>query len=142
MTDTTATTPAADAAHGGGHGHTNYVKIWAILLGLLVVSVVGPMAGIKWLTLITAFGIAFVKAGLVVKYFMHIGVERKFVPQLLITMLAIMGIMFAGFAPDVLNHKGTRWVNTAAEKPEPTHAHHGEHAEHGAAPASAGEHHE
>ena len=47
--------------HDGGHeGH--YIKIWAILLALLVVSVVGPFVGsalkLHWITLLTAFGIA------------------------------------------------------------------------------------
>ncbi len=37
--------------------HPNYVKIWAVLVILLVVSVLGPMLGIKAVTLITAFGI-------------------------------------------------------------------------------------
>ena len=38
-----------------GHGHErNYVKIWGILVGLLMVSVLGPMAGIRWVTLIAA----------------------------------------------------------------------------------------
>ena len=42
--------------------HPNYVKIWAILIVLLAISVAGPMIGIKWVTLLTAFVIATVKA--------------------------------------------------------------------------------
>jgi hypothetical protein len=54
--------------HGEAPGHhRNYVKIWAILTGLLVVSVLGPMVGIRMVTLIAAFGIALVKAYLVAK---------------------------------------------------------------------------
>ena len=34
--------------------HPNYVKIWAVLLVLLIVSVIGPMFGIRVVTLITA----------------------------------------------------------------------------------------
>jgi len=55
---------AHDPGHQPAHGHAphrNYLKIWAILLGLLVVSVTGPMVGIRMLTLITAFGVALVK---------------------------------------------------------------------------------
>ena len=44
-----------------------------------MVSVAGPMLGVKWLTLITAFGIAIVKAYLVAKNFMHVNVEQRFV---------------------------------------------------------------
>ena len=53
------------------HAHPNYVKIWAILLGLLAVSVAGPFLGIWWVTLITAFGVALVKAYLVSANFMR-----------------------------------------------------------------------
>ena len=41
------------AAHGDAH----YIRIWQILLVLLLISFVGPMAEIQWLTLITAFGL-------------------------------------------------------------------------------------
>ena len=42
------------------HGHTNYIKIWGILLVLLIVSYLGPMLELRVVTLLTAFGIAFV----------------------------------------------------------------------------------
>lgn len=106
----TTTTPQA---HGDTH-HGDYVKIWGILVALLVVSVVGPMFGIRALTLVTAFGIAFVKAYLVAKNFMHVTAQPRFVGAMLLTALALMLLMFAGVAPDVLNHKGTNWVNKAA----------------------------
>ena len=77
----------AHEAHGEHTHHPNYVKIWAILLGLLVVSVAGPFVGIKLVTLITAFGIAIVKAYLVVKNFMHIDIAAKVVTYLVLTML-------------------------------------------------------
>ena len=54
-------------------------RIGQILLGLLIVSVVGPMAGIRALTLVTAFGIALVKAYMVAKNFMHLDVEKPIV---------------------------------------------------------------
>ena len=44
---------------------------------LLVVSVAGPMLEIKIVTLITAFGIAVVKAYLVAKNFMHLNIEQR-----------------------------------------------------------------
>lgn len=114
MSDT-AHAPAAQAAHAA-HDDKYYIKIWGILLVLLVVSVVGPELGIRAVTLLTAFGIAVVKAYLVVKNFMHIGVERKYVGYLLVTMLALMGLYVAGVGPDVLRHQGTGWTNEAAKK--------------------------
>ena len=77
------------------HHHPNYIRIWAILLALLVVSVAGPMLGVKWLTLLTAFGIAIVKAYLVAKNFMHVNIEQRFVAYVLLTVLVFMLLFFA-----------------------------------------------
>jgi caa(3)-type oxidase subunit IV len=112
------------------HAHPNYVKIWAILVGLLIVSVLGPMVGIQWLTLITAFGIAVVKAYLVAKNFMHVNLEPRFVSYLLLTMVAFMFLFFSGVAPDVMKHEGSRWakpewVAAAAAPAAPAHGEHG-----------------
>jgi caa(3)-type oxidase subunit IV len=118
-------THAADAGHGGAAHtthHYNYVKIWGVLLVLLVLSVLGPIVASNMepttklvLTLTTAFGIAFVKAFLVIKYFMHLTVEKKYIGFLLLTMLAFMLVFVGGVAPDVMKHEGQRWVNTAAQ---------------------------
>lgn len=100
------------------HAHTshpNYVRIWGILVFLLVVSVCGPMLGIKVVTLITAFGIAIVKAYLVAKNFMHLNIERRYVTYLLLTMVGFMLILFFGVSPDVMKHEGRNWVNMAAK---------------------------
>ncbi|MCO4744735.1 MAG: cytochrome C oxidase subunit IV family protein, partial [Proteobacteria bacterium] len=96
----------------------SYVRIWAILLVLLLASVVGPligeMTGMMIITLITAFGIAFVKAWLVIKEFMHLTEEPPVIHYILITCIAFMFLFFAAVAPDVMNHHGSRWVNVAA----------------------------
>jgi caa(3)-type oxidase subunit IV len=97
------------------HHKTNYVKIWGILLVLLVVSVLGPMLEIPVLTLITAFGIAIVKAYLVARNFMHLNIEKRFVTYILVTMVVLMVLMVGGVAPDVMKHDGQRWENTAAK---------------------------
>jgi len=109
-------------AHGSDDHHeehvhptSHYVRIWAILVGLLIVSVTGPLIGIKIITLITAFGIAIVKASMVIKFFMHLDVEKRFVHYFLATSLVLMFLFFAAVAPDVMKHEGTHWVNVAAE---------------------------
>ena len=99
----------------GGHTPAHYVRIWVILCVLLVVSIAGPELGIPIVTLITAFGIAFVKAYLVCKHFMHLDTERPIVRYILITSLMFMLLFFAAVSPDVLNHNGMRWENTAAK---------------------------
>jgi caa(3)-type oxidase subunit IV len=95
--------------------HPNYVKIWAILVALLIVSVLGSMTGIRPVILVAAFGVAVVKAFLVAKNFMHITVEKRFVPYLLLVCLAFIVILFAGVAPDIMKHDGLRWSNDAAK---------------------------
>jgi caa(3)-type oxidase subunit IV len=96
--------------------HPNYVKIWAALVGLLVVSVVGSMSHIREVVLIAAFGVALVKAYLVAKNFMHINVEKRWVPYLLIMCLLFVAILFAGVAPDVMKHSGQNWSKFTAKQ--------------------------
>ena len=105
------------------HPEVNYVKIWAILLGLLVVSIAGPFLGIKVVTLITAFGIAIVKAYLVAKNFMHLNIEPRYAVYLLVTMLVFMLLLFAGSAPDIMKHEGANWIKprVEVETHAPTH---------------------
>jgi caa(3)-type oxidase subunit IV len=100
--------------HEQGHGLAYYRKIYFTLLGLLVISVVGPFFGILIVTLITAFGIAVVKANLVVQNFMHLKEEKRLMKWMLATSLLLMGLMFAGVSADVLNHEGRNWENLAA----------------------------
>jgi membrane protein YdbS with pleckstrin-like domain len=98
--------------HDAGHApHRNYVKIWAILL-----------------TLITAFGVALVKAYMVAKNFMHLDVEKPIVHWMLLIALALMVLFYAGISPDVEKHHGENWKKTyVAPSPAPEHEPHGSH---------------
>jgi caa(3)-type oxidase subunit IV len=96
--------------------HPNYVKIWAILVVLLIVSVAGSMSHIREVVLIAAFGVALVKAYLVAKNFMHVNVEKRWVPYLLIMCLLFVAILFAGVAPDVMKHSGLHWTKNPLEQ--------------------------
>jgi caa(3)-type oxidase subunit IV len=91
------------------HAHPNYVRVWAVLVGLLLVSVAGPLLGVKIVTLLTAFGIAVVKAYLVAKNFMHITIEKRFISYIVVTVLVFMFLFFAGTAPDVMKDEGRQW---------------------------------
>jgi caa(3)-type oxidase subunit IV len=105
---------AAAAPHGESH-RAHYLRIWGILVVLLVISVAGPFLGIRAVTLVTAFGVAGVKAYLVARNFMHLDVERRIVLYLVAAMLAIMVVMVGGISPDVLRHDGRNWENVAAK---------------------------
>ena len=110
----------SDDHHGAGsddhHGTSHYVKIWAVLLGLLVVSLIGPMIGVRWLTIVTAFGIAIIKALMVCAYFMHLNIEKRYIWYLLYTMLLMVALFFWGVHTDINHHVGSNWINASAEK--------------------------
>ena len=102
--------------HGGHDDHgglRHYVRVWVILCILLVISIVGPMFEIRVVTMITAFGIAVVKALMVVRNFMHLPLERRFVTYIVSTCLVFMFLLYAAVAPDVMKATGTNW-----EKPD------------------------
>jgi caa(3)-type oxidase subunit IV len=121
--------PAHAEAHGSGHGHhRNYVRIWVILVGLLVVSVVGPMFGIRVVTLITAFGIALVKAYMVATNFMHLDIEKPIVRFMLAIALAFMVILYSGTAPDIEKDKGRSWQKDEGFHPVEKVGHSSDHA--------------
>lgn len=108
--------------------HPNYTKIYIILLVLLGISIVGPTLGIRVVTLITAFGIAVVKAFLVAQNFMHINIAKRYVTYLITTCLVFMLLLFAGTAPDVMKKEGHNW-----KKPSWLAASAGAGADHGEA---------
>jgi caa(3)-type oxidase subunit IV len=93
------------------HTPRQYVKIWAILSALLVVSIIGPLFEVTAVTLITAFGIAMVKAALVAAYFMHLNLEKRYIRYMLYAMVLVVALFFAGTAPDVMKTAGLRWEN-------------------------------
>lgn len=106
--------------------HPNYVRIYVILVVLLGVSVIGPELGIRWVTLVTAFGIAIWKAYLVAKNFMHLTFAPRFVGYLVATMLLFMLLFFAAVAPDVMKQEGTGWMKPQHWQLSNSEAHAGE----------------
>lgn len=98
------------------HAHPNYIKIWYWLLVLLAVSVAGPMLEIPAITIITAFGIATVKAYLVAANFMHLKFEKKIIWFLLILSISLLGVFFFGSAPDLMMTEGDQWIDCIADK--------------------------
>lgn len=138
------------ATEHGSHAHDEaahlklYFNIYVKLLVLFGISVMGPviggLVGSKALVLVTAFGIAVVKAYLVCAHFMHLNIEKRYIGYLLTTTLVFMFLFYAGVSPDIMEHHGRNWENVAAKnevtRAEIWHAEHpdgedeGEHAEH------------
>jgi caa(3)-type oxidase subunit IV len=109
----------AEEHHEGGSHHVNYFGIYVALVVLFLISVAGPeigeFTGLRWITLVTAFGIAVVKARLVIDNFMHLKWEKRLMKSMLVTSLVLMALMMAGISSDVLNHEGRNWENLAAQ---------------------------
>ena len=108
------------------HTHPDYWKIYKWLLVLFAVSVLGPwlFPDVKVIVLLTAFGIAVVKALLVAANFMHLNVERKYIWHLFLICLVFLFVLFAAVAPDVLNNEGHNWKGddfTGVSRPESHH---------------------
>jgi caa(3)-type oxidase subunit IV len=112
-------------AHAGAAGHgedhvKHYTKIYVWLLILFGISVMGPVVGSvvgsHALVLITAFGIALVKAYLVCAHFMHLNIEKRYIGYLLTTTVVFMLLFYAGVSPDVMEHHGRNWENVAAKQ--------------------------
>lgn len=106
------------------HSHPSYFKIYLLLLGLFVVSVAGPeiadIFGLEGATrlilvLVTAFGIALVKAYYVCAYFMHLKFEKIYAPYLLFSMVALLFVFFFGVATDSMRSEGHHWEKTYVE---------------------------
>ncbi len=112
----------AEHAHGA-HSEKHYIQIYFVLLVLLIVSILGPELEIQIVTLVTAFGIAFWKAWLVVKNFMHLNIQPAYITYLLATALVFMLLFFAGTAPDVMRWDGAGWNKPFIETaPQPGEA--------------------
>lgn len=102
--------------HGPHHGPGYYVKIWALLMVLLIISILGPMLEHPILTLITAFGIAVIKAVIVAAFFMHLSIEKRYIWYMLLGMLLMVGVFFAGVASDIHRLDGRNWENVGRLK--------------------------
>ena len=150
---------AAHTDDNAGWLSNHYVRIYLTLLVLLAVSIMGPvlaprlgeaqvpLVGLRvstFVMLITAFGIAVVKAWLVIKHFMHLSIERPIAKWFLAASVLLLALFWGGIAPDVQNHSGANWENVAAQAavargiPEVAHEEDSEHGE--AAEATGAEH--
>ena len=122
----------AGHSEDSGFFRNHYVRIYLLLLVLLAISIAGPLVGERidaqfeifgrqigvglTLTLITAFGIAVWKAGLVVKHFMHLSIERPIAKIFLAASVLLLALFWGGVAPDVQLHDGRMWENLAAKE--------------------------
>ncbi|MBM4345827.1 MAG: c-type cytochrome [Deltaproteobacteria bacterium] len=89
-------------ATGSGHGAGHYVRIWAVLLGALVVSLVlGAITNSPWAIAII-FAVATAKAALVLAHFMHVKLEPRWIRLIGAGAVAVVGVFFIGLVPDIV----------------------------------------
>ena len=91
------------------HKHPNYILIWVVLLVLTVLEVAVAFFP-KWfpgqdsiiiITISLLLGMAFVKAGLVAAYFMHLKFEQKNFVMIVSFPLVLACVLVILLLPDV-----------------------------------------
>ena len=91
------------------HKHPNYILIWVVLLVLTVLEVAvaffpkwfPEMGYIITITISLLLGMAFVKAGLVAAYFMHLKFEQKNFVMIVSFPLVLACVLVILLLPDV-----------------------------------------
>jgi len=84
------------------HKHPNYVAIWAVLVGALLVSLLMGYIHLPVVTAVIIFSIAIAKAYLVLGYYMHLKFEPFFVAVIVVAGLACLYFLFFGLVPDIV----------------------------------------
>lgn len=85
------------------HKHTNYMRIFWILLSLTIVEVAMAytMQAYKAPLIVLLVTLAFIKAGMVAAYFMHLKLERKTFVAIVCVPLILAVVLVIGLFPDV-----------------------------------------
>lgn len=89
------------------HAHapaSRYVTIWAVLLLALGGSLVLGAHGAAPIAVAIIFGIAVLKAGLVVGQFMHLSSSPRWLKVLALSAVAVVAVLYVGLVPDVQWH--------------------------------------
>ncbi len=85
------------------HKHTNYMKIFYILLAMTVaeLGLAMTLQSQKGLLIVTLVTLALIKAGLVAAFFMHLKLEKKTFVVIVCVPLILAVVLVAGLFPDV-----------------------------------------
>ena len=79
----------------------NYVQIWIVLVVLLSVSMLFGLLKSATIATVLIFGVAFIKATLVIAYFMHLKVEYIWIKIFFSFGLLCAVFFFIGVYPDI-----------------------------------------
>jgi len=98
------------AAHEGPSYFKTYVTLMVLMFLSLIGAWIGAQVEILAITLISAFGIAVVKAYLVAARFMHLNIEKRYIVYMLTTCLAFMFLFYTAIVSDIQNDTGANWT--------------------------------
>ncbi len=91
---------------GGGEAHAeqhpNYLLIWGILIGALLISLAIGAMGLPVVSAALIFTIAFVKAYIVAAYYMHLKFEPLYIVIIFLTGVLCLYFLFLGLVPDIV----------------------------------------
>lgn len=83
-----------------------YIKLWYILVGALVVSLVLAAFEHHRLAAALIFAIAIVKAAIVAMYYMHLRFEPRYVVVVVLSGLVCLAVLFTGLLLDIVHVYG------------------------------------
>ena len=89
-----------DSSHHD-HAHPPYIAIWAVLLVLLFVSIALGHISNAYLMTSLVFGVAAIKAVIVLRYFMHLKFEPLYIVLMILAAVLCLVVLFIGVYPDV-----------------------------------------
>jgi cytochrome c5 len=81
---------------------SDIVRLWGVLMAALVLSLVAGIAGSPRLAVALVFGVAVVKAGLVLAVYMHLGLAPAWIRRVALSAALVVAAFTAGVWPDVV----------------------------------------
>ena len=113
------------------HHETNYIGIFCLLAVAMAVSLGLGFLSPSPVVITTIFAIAAAKAYLVLGYYMHLTVQPKFVKVMVVSLFAVLAILWIGLVPDIVYVYG-------GESPAELVVGGGEHVGHDSSPEHGG----
>jgi caa(3)-type oxidase subunit IV len=84
------------------HPHPNYVGIFVLLAVALALSIGLGLLAPSPLVITLIFGIAALKAYMVLAYYVHLSFEPKFVKVFVTCVFVLLAILWMGLVPDIV----------------------------------------
>lgn len=83
------------------HGHPNYFRIYLLLMGLFIISLLAALIPNQMLMLLVVFGTALIKGVLVIGKFMHLKWEPILLWISVGLVIFVLLAFFLGVIPDI-----------------------------------------